>query len=1308
MATLVLAAAGAAIGGAVGGTAFGISTAVIGRAVGATLGRVIDQRLMGGGSEVIETGRLERFRLTGASEGTAINQVYGRMRLGGQVIWSSKFREKSKTSTVGGKGGGGGTTTKSYRYSVSLAVALCEGEILRVGRIWADGVELDRDGLNMRVYSGTEDQLPDPKIEAVEGTENAPAYRGLAYVVFEDLQLDAFGNRVPQFSFEVIRATDSAHVREEARSLSEMIGAVAMIPGTGEYALATTPVEYSNGIGWKTSANVNSPSGKTDFATSLEHLTEELPKCGSVSLVVSWFGDDLRCGSCRIRPKVEQTEVDGNRMPWRVSGLPRADAGTVPKQDGRAVYGGTPTDQSVIEAIRALKAAGREVLFYPFILMEQMEGNALPDPWTGGTGQSVLPWRGRITTSLAPGLPGSPDQTAVATDEVLEFFGEATVTDFAPGSSTVDMIGPQEWSFRRFILHYAHLCALAGGVDAFCIGSEMRSLTRVRGEEGSFPAVAELRRLAADVRTILGAETKISYAADWSEYFGYQPQDGTGDVYFHLDPLWADPEIDFIGIDNYMPLSDWRDGPDHADVDWQSIYDVGYLRSNIAGGEGYDWYYADEAGRDAQDRVPITDGAHGEPWVFRYKDILNWWKNRHHERIGGVRQNGPTDWEPESKPIWFTELGCAAIDKGTNEPNKFVDPKSSESTVPHYSSGTRDDLIQAQYLRAMHLYWREAGNNPVSSLYGGPMVDMDRAHVWAWDARPFPSFPGNDTLWQDGENYVTGHWLNGRTSSETLAAVVSEICARSGVGNVDVSSLHGIVHGYAIEEVAGARSAIQPLMLAHGFDASEHEGHLHFRTRTGRVDLDIDPEWVAYTSELEGRVEKVRAPEAEMSGRVRLNYVQAAGDFDTRAAEAVFPDETDAVVSTSELPMSLSGAEAQRVVERWLAEARVARETVRLELPPSRRDVVAGDVVRISSDGSEALYRVDRAEAGEALSLEAVRVEPGVYRPATDVAEGLRLKPYLAPMPVYPVLMDLPLLTGSEDPVAPHLAVTARPWPGSVALYSSSEDDGYELNSVVESRATIGITESILQRAEPGVLDRGAGLRVRFGSGLLSSVTETAMLNGANVAAIGDAGGANWEVFQFAEATLVETDTYELGLRLRGQAGTDGVMPAEWPVGSLVVLLDGAPQQIEMADALRGLDRHYRVGPASQSYDGTSYTHMVESFDGVGLRPYRPAHLRVSTDAGGTKRFNWVRRTRTDGDSWQAYEVPLGEERELYLLRVEAGGVVLREETVGTSSWSYSAAQRALDGSDGGFTLSVAQISDRFGAGPFRSLEIND
>ncbi|WP_457645888.1 baseplate multidomain protein megatron, partial [Profundibacter sp.] len=1173
MATIVLSSIGFAAGASVGGAVFGLSSAVIGRAIGATLGRVIDQRIMGAGSQTVETGKVDRFRLTGASEGAPVGQVYGAMRIGGQVIWASRFQETSTTSG-GGKGAPSGPKTTSYNYTANLAIALCEGVITRVGRVWADGIEIARDDLNLRVYTGSEDQMPDPKIEAVEGAGNAPAYRGIAYVVLEDLPLGQFGNRIPQFTFEVLRPAQDVTEGD----IAQAVQAVALIPGTGEYGLATTPVHYSAGYGVNRTANMNTPSGKTDFVTSVEALGEEMPNVGSVSLVVSWFGNDLRCGSCDVQPKVEQAGDDGTGMPWSVSGVSRGAAAVVPELDGRSVYGGTPTDQSVIEAIQHMTAQGKGVVFYPFVLMDQLAGNGLSDPYTGAVDQPALPWRGRITLSVAPGQAGSPDGTAAADAEVAAFFGAAAASDFTATAGGVSYSGPAEWSYRRFVLHYAHLCAAVGGVDAFLIGSELRGLTQIRGAGGSFPVVQALRDLAADVRSILGAGVKISYAADWSEYFGYQPQDGSGDRLFHLDALWADANIDFVGIDNYMPLSDWREGYEHLDAGAGSIYNLDYLKSNIMGGEGYDWYYHSPEARAAQIRTPITDDEHGEPWIYRFKDIKSWWSSTHHERIGGVRQSTPTAWEAGSKPVWFTELGCAAVDKGTNEPNKFVDPKSSESSLPRYSDGTRDELIQMQYLRAMHQFWNDPANNPVHDETDVQMVDMAHAHVWAWDARPFPYFPNHRDLWADGDNYARGHWLNGRTAARSLASVVAEICERSGVTQYDVSRLYGYVRGYSVPAIDGARAALQPLMLAYGFDAVERDGVLIFRNRDGRETGVVPADKLAVAAEADGLIETTRAPVAEVAGRIRLNFVEATGDYEVRAVEAVFPDEATFSVSQSELPLALTGAEGRAVVERWLAESRVARDGARFALPMSELALGAGDVVRLPDGDGEALYRLDNVEQAGAQMIEAVRVEGGVYRPSEGTDEVPNLRPFTPAVPVYPLFMDLPLLRGDEVAHAPHLAVTATPWPGSVAVYSSSTDAGYGLNRLIEASSVIGVTETVLPAAHSGLKDHGAPLRVKVYGGDLSSAPWGDVLNGANLAAIGDGSDANWEVFQFAEAVLVAEDTYDLSLRLRGQAGSDGIMPAEWPAGSQFVLLNGVPEQIDLALSERGLSRHYRIG----------------------------------------------------------------------------------------------------------------------------------
>jgi len=1333
MATIVLSAVGAAAGASLGGGVLGLSSVVIGRAVGATLGRVIDQSILGGGSEPVETGRVDRLRLTGAGSGSAIPRVFGRMRVGGQVIWCSDFVEDVNVSGGGGKGAPKAPEVREYSYSVSLALGLCEGVIGRVGRIWADGQEIEPGSLTMRVYDGGADQQPDPRMQAELGPDVVPAYRGLAYVVIEDLALGRFGNRIPQFSFEVIRP-EQADADGPRRDLSSHVRAVAMMPGTGEYALATTPVRIGNDPGTSRYANVNTPTGQTDFAASLDALTGELPRCAATSLVVSWFGNDLRCDRCEVRPKVDQAAADGQELAWRAGGIGRSDAEVLARRDGQAIYGGTPADASVIEAIRALRAAGQAVTFYPFILMDQDEGNGLPDPY-GSAEQPALPWRGRITLPSAPGQAGSPDGSAAADDAVAAFFGTAEASDFSigghqtteaaanapldggfvpinpyaqgdpaddPQADPIQYLGPDPdaWGYRRFILHYAHLCVRAGGVDAFCIGSEMRGVTQIRGAAG-FPAVAELIRLAADVRAILGPDCKISYAADWSEYFGYQPQDGSGDVYFHLDPLWASDDIDFIGIDNYMPLSDWRGTEGEADALAGSIYNVDYLMANVQGGEGYDWFYASDDARAAQERTPITDGTFGEPWVYRYKDLANWWGLSHHERIGGVRQVAPTAWVARSKPIWFTELGCAAIDKGTNQPNKFLDPKSSESALPHFSNGQRDDYIQVQYLRAMHTFWEDPANNPVSPFYGGPMVDMSRAHVWAWDARPFPAFPGDAALWADAANYDRGHWIAGRSSNRTIASVVTEICARAGLDRLDTTALQGVLRGYIVSDISDARSALQPPMLAYGFDAIERGGALLFRTRTGSATATVTAEEVAVTPELPGDILALRAPEPERVGRLKLLFVGADGDFDAATAEAVFPDTRSHGTAQTELPLLLSRAEGRAITERWLAEARVGRDRLRLALPPSRLDLGAGDV--IATAGGQ--YRIDRVEQSGLQLLQAVRVEPEIYAPSDIVDGPVTVSPYRAPPPPVLLMLDLPLLKEDSVPHAPWLAASAAPWGQGLAVYSSREETGYRLNTTVEQPATVGVTETDLARAPAGRPDRGPALRVRLVRGQLSSATRQAFLNGANAMAIGNGDDDLWEILQFRDATLVGPGTWDLSFRLRGQRGTDAVTPPVWPAGSAVVMLNERMVQLDLPLSDRGLPKYYRAGPVDRPLDHPSYRQAIRAFSGVGLRPLSPVHLRLH-ERDGDLDITWTRRTRIDGDSWQGIDVPLGEETEAYTVEVLRDGAVLRRAETASPGWTYGAAERAADAGPGSIQIRVAQLSRAWGAGPFAALDI--
>lgn len=199
MATLVLTALGTAIGGPIGG------------AIGAVLGRQADQAVLGSGNR---TGpRLKELKVTTSSYGQAIPRQFGRMRTAGTIIWATDLVE-SRSKEGGGKGK---PSTTTYSYSASFAVAVSSTPISAVRRVWADGKllcgsngDLKVEGA-VRTYCGFGDDPVDPLIAADIGSD-APAFRDFAYVVFEDLQLADFGNRIPALTFEVI-GQDDASVR---------------------------------------------------------------------------------------------------------------------------------------------------------------------------------------------------------------------------------------------------------------------------------------------------------------------------------------------------------------------------------------------------------------------------------------------------------------------------------------------------------------------------------------------------------------------------------------------------------------------------------------------------------------------------------------------------------------------------------------------------------------------------------------------------------------------------------------------------------------------------------------------------------------------------------------------------------------------------------------------------------------------------------------------------------------------------------------------------------------------------------------
>jgi len=215
---------GQVVGGVVGAVVgFFMGNPIMGAQIGMTVGGIIDPP---DGPE-IEGPRLQDKQVIVSTYGNAIPLIYGaENRCSGNVIWSTGLLETSEEEEQGGKGGGGGATTTTYSYRISFALAMGQGTMVGVKRIWANSKLIyDTTGLTlpavdpvngqivtkamgthavmeeMHFWPGSTVQVPDSWIQSFNPA--TPAYRNTAYIVFKDMQLADFGNRIPNIEVEI-------------------------------------------------------------------------------------------------------------------------------------------------------------------------------------------------------------------------------------------------------------------------------------------------------------------------------------------------------------------------------------------------------------------------------------------------------------------------------------------------------------------------------------------------------------------------------------------------------------------------------------------------------------------------------------------------------------------------------------------------------------------------------------------------------------------------------------------------------------------------------------------------------------------------------------------------------------------------------------------------------------------------------------------------------------------------------------------------------------------------------------------------
>lgn len=1225
MASIILSSVGATVGSSIGGSLGGF----IGGRIGNFAGGFIDGGIFGSTRKLRDVSgpRLSELGVQASTYGKMIPIVYGSVRIAGNVIWSRPIKETVTTTTTtsggggGGKGGGGGRvsqTTTTYSYSVSMAIAICEGPLDQIVRIWADAKQLDFSQLNIRVYDGNKTQTPDSFIQSFEGADSTPAYRGLAYVVIEDFQLADYGNRIPNFTFEVKRKVQSADYDGEITE--HLVKAITLIPGAGEFVYDTliqTKIPGSEvdsewvQAGNQFPINMHNVFGTANVLLSLDQMAETFPNLEWVSVVVAWFGDSLDAGDCIVKPGVEY-QVGGKTTPstWQVSGFTRDTARLITQIDGSPQYGGTPDDASLVHLLTALKDRGYNVMLYPMLFMDTED----------------KPWRGELTGSSS---------------DVSHFFTKVN-------------------GFNDFINHYATLGV--GKIDAFVIGSELVGLTKVTDAPGSYPAVDELIALAADAKFTLGGDVIVTYAADWSEYHH------TDGGWYNLDPLWACADIDVVGTDAYFPI---KDNPNNT-------YNIDTLIAGWTEGEGYDYYYTDP------ERTTTASLASAYAW----KDIAYFWGHTHTNPDAST-----TDWTAEMKPIWFTEFGFPSVDNAPNQPNVFYDPTSSSSAFPYHSRGRVDFSAQRAAITATLHQWED------SSM-------VEQMFLWTWDARPYPYWPDLQNVWSDGSAWDTGHWVQGKFGTSSLAAVITDLCHRAGLdtGDINISQLAAQIEGYVIVTPQSIRACIEQLEKAYLFDSAESDYTLTFipRGQDASIALELD-ELAIQPDKPEEVLQITRQQEIELPKRVNVVYLSRLADYqpNTQYAERAYTESKE--IATLDIPVVISDQHARNIADITLYSRWVERHRYAFLLPIKYATLEPGDVVQMNAENAAHQLRIKQVKllSKNLLFVDAVAEDASSYdfysapantdqnRLENQTISGTELE-----------LLDIPALP-SDDVYVPKLRIAAaglaENWRGA-ALFRS-DDNGASYNRMMDTPrgASIGITVDALGSGVTNEFDETSEVTIQFiGDVELESVTELAVLNGANAMLIGG------EIIQFQNAELLAPSKYKLTRLLRGRLGTDHAIGTHTSLERTVLLDSGLVGQV-MSPSLFNLSRLYKGVSVGDTLDNTAAEAFT--YTGVYLKPYSPVSLVVAF-SGSDITLIWIRRTRGQGEWQDGIDVPLNEDSERYEVDILDGSTLKRTISAISPGITYTIAQQTADfgGAANNFTFRVSQLSAQVGRGYTRDL----
>jgi hypothetical protein len=1343
MARLVLGAVGAGIGGFMGGS-IGAS---IGWSVGAALGGLVDPP-----DAIKQQGpRLGDLKLQASSYGAPIPVVYGAVRVAGNVIWASEIRETATTTSEGGKGGPEVETT-TYTYAVDVAISIGEGELVGVSRMWANNqLVANFSTTNTDIaesvvfYSGTETQLPDPTMEAALGVGRVPAYRGQAYIVFENLQLADYGNRVPNFEFEI-----------GAGELTE--GEPPIIVDTG---LPARDYQNFNTIDAYDCLWVSQPDLETlvryDLKTKKTLVTRLLVPSikpngyPPIDLLRPYaMADDgsLFCtraqfaGACYLSPT--GSESDAGAEIW----VPKSGVypGYHQPQFGVAELFATPGGLGVLkfgERENTVLAVGshyyggygvrhyrdgllaKDTEYEDFVIPDQMgssvrRGNTtVPYPWPSNNyTYSMLPphWHNGIVFNQA-----SPFVNAPQSGRRIKIEGVETVALIR--STTYD--GYRAGPYNRVVL----ATVSDGGLNALLTNMDVAACDAVQVDPNGTiylisSSAAKIYKYAQQpggqgLNFVLAATLNIASLPSFNSASARIPSSGGIMVAFY-GALYS-ARVAFINLQTMMivktaptpsffqpvMLDNHKSSQIVACIDAfsQRIYTIDYRRATNSG-EGvfipstFSVPLADIV-EDLCERSGLSasqiDATALEPYTVRGYALSRQASAR--ANIAQLQQAYFFDAVESDHKIKFvprTQQPAVTIDADElgayaagGQPTELLEVRrGQEVELPSRVSVTYPDQNFDYQLKTQNAQRLLTASVVESAEALAVVLSADEARSIANRALYFAHIERTRFAFGTSKKYL---YL------EPTDVVTINGPNKSYIARLQTASTSGGLIQWEAIAATGTGAAINAPVIISPLSAGAVAGvafsYTILATNTptsysatglpAGLTLNTSTGAITGTVAASGTaVATITATNASGSGKSPLTI--------TTTASAVAPTITSAATIN---------AKVAALVNAFLS----ATGTSPIVWAVTSGQLPAGLSLNASTG---AITGTPTTEGTASFTVRATNgTAPNATLAMTAIVQASGQSPIdvVVPGATYAQYLDIPLLRDKDDGAGFYVALTAAaaPWSGATVLQSADGLSYTSLASAFSSAASGFATTQLGAGFNTNMIDEASSVTVYInGGGTLASITTDELLNGGNACAIGG------EILCFGTATLVAAQTYRLSRFIRGLFGTEAAQ-ATHPGGDAFVMLNGGGVvRVAGTTAQIGQPLQYKSitnGQKLNTAAAVPFTNFA-----AGLKPLPPVLVNASKQPNGDFIIRWTRRGRIDAAWRSTVDVPLGEtveeyDLELYPLQQSGFYVLKRTVRVTAPTYIYTLAQQVADAGSGiaagALSHRVYQISSVVGRG---------